>query len=96
MTQDKLYLKGELFLSLEVVAEIYKVQVVWLREVYDCGLLGTGVDSDATTCVAAVHLDRVATVVRLHETLGLDLDAIERTLEEDGPSDPDGHAGGSS
>ena len=82
MTQDKLYIKGELFISLEVVAELYQAKVVWLREVYDCGLLGTGVDRDATLCIAAVQLDRVATVVRLHETLGLDLDAIERALED--------------
>ena len=82
MTQDKLYVKGELFISLEVVAEIYQAKVVWLREVYDSGLLGRGVDSEATICVAAVHLDRIATVVRLHETLGLDLESIERALVE--------------
>ena len=82
MSDDKLYVEGELFLSLETVAEIYKVQVVWLQQVYERGLLGAGVDQGRTICIAAVQLDRVATIVRLHESIGLNLDLISATLED--------------
>ena len=82
MSKDKLYIEGELFLSLETVAAIYKVQIVWLQQVYEYGLLGTGVDRDATVCIASIYLDRVATIVRLHDKLGLDLDMISVSLEE--------------
>ena len=80
MNQAKLYRDGELYLSLEVVAEVYEVEVTLLRDVYARGLLGTGVDHGRRLCIAALELDRVATIVRLHRVLGLDLDAIELRL----------------
>lgn len=80
MTAEKLYVKGELYLSLEVVAELYQVKTVWLRQVYDQGLLGSGVDSGQTLCIAAVQMDRVATIVQWHEVLGLDLETISLAL----------------
>ena len=73
MTTRTLMVEGEPYVSLEVLAEIYTVEILWLREVYDCGLLGLGVTSGPHLCVAAVHMDRVATIVRLHHHLGLDL-----------------------
>jgi len=80
----ELVVEGELYLSLEVVAELYQLRRPWLREVFDLGLLGTGVDDGPTVCIAAVQLDRVATIVRLHRVVGLDLAAIAWTLEETG------------
>jgi len=80
---EPLYVEGELFISLEVVAEIYQAQVVLLRGAFESGMLGPGVDQGSTVCIAAVHLDRVATIVRLHETLGLDLERIEQALLDD-------------
>jgi hypothetical protein len=81
VTRDKLYLEGELYLSLETVAEIYHVRAVWLREVFEFGLLGAGARGETTICIAAAQLDRVASIVRLHETLGLDLAAIDLALQ---------------
>lgn len=84
MSADMLRVEGVLYLSLETVAELYRVEVVLLREVYELGLLGRGVaggGGGATVCIAAAELDRVATVVRLQRVLGHDVDAICVHLE---------------
>lgn len=80
MSVETIHVEGRLYLSLEVVAELYQVKSVLLRQVYERGLLGHGVDHERTLCIAAVELDRVATIVRLHSTFGLDVDAIARRL----------------
>jgi hypothetical protein len=80
MTPREVRVFGELYLSLETVAEIYRVQEVWLRGVYEHGLLGTGVDDEVGICIPAARLDRVATIVRMHRVLELDLDTITLTL----------------
>ena len=85
MKGDKRYVEGELYLSLEAVAEVYQVKSVWLREAYEHGLLGHGIDEGPSLCIAAVQLDRVATIVRLHEVLGLDLETIVLSLRDEGP-----------
>ena len=54
-----IYIGGEQFLSLEVVAELYKVKTVWLHEVCAQGLLASSEHSDVGLCIAAVELDRV-------------------------------------
>jgi len=77
----RIYVEGELYLELETVAEAYGVETVWLREVVDAGLLGDDVVSDPVACIAAVRLDHVATIVRLHRVLGLDVDAIRLALD---------------
>lgn len=81
MSTERIFVGGELYLSVETVAEVYRVEVVWLREVLDAGLLAGGVASQPTLCIAAARLDHVATIVRLHRALGLDLDAIRLLLE---------------
>ena len=80
MSVESIHVEGRLYVSLEVVAELYEVKSVLLREAYDCGLLGTGVDHERTLCIAAVQLERVATIVQLHQTLGLGLEAITERL----------------
>lgn len=81
MSGGRIYVEGELYLTVETVAEIYRVEVVWLREVLDAGLVAAGAASATGPCIAAARLDHVATIVRLHRTLGLDLDAIRLVLE---------------
>ncbi|QDU83960.1 hypothetical protein Pla163_10610 [Planctomycetes bacterium Pla163] len=83
MRDAPLRIDGELYLRLETVAEIYRVRVAWLHEVCDHGLLGDVEHEGASICVAAVQLDRVATIVRLHHALGLELAAIVLALDED-------------
>lgn len=84
MRDDSLRFDGELYLRLETVAEIYTVRVAWLHEVHDAGLLSDVRHEGASICVAAVELDRVATIVRLHRVLGLEVDAIVLALDGDG------------
>jgi hypothetical protein len=76
VTRDSLHVEGELYLRLETVAELYRVRTVWLREAFDQGLLGRGHRAAGGLFIAAVQLDRVATVVKYHVALGLDVDAI--------------------
>ena len=76
MSGTRTWVRGELYLSLETVAEIYEVQTLWLREVYEAGLLGRGLRQERSISIAAVQLDRVATIVRLHHRLGVDLETI--------------------
>ncbi|MCC7012914.1 MAG: hypothetical protein IT454_10160 [Planctomycetes bacterium] len=78
MSSERIYVDGELFLRLETVAEIYRVRVEWLGEACDRGLVAHATPGGSTRCIAAVELDRVATLVRLHLGLGLDLRRIAR------------------
>lgn len=80
---DPIQVDGELYLALETVAELYQVRVVLLEEAFDVGLLGRGHRSAGRLCIAAVQLDRVATIVRLHTALGLDATAIALLLERE-------------
>lgn len=72
---------GEAYLRLVTVAELYRVRVVWLREVAERGLLGPLQPSAEGPLIACVQLDRVATLVRLSVHLGLDLPQLARELE---------------
>ncbi len=78
MSVKSVRIEGRLYLSIEILAELYEVQSVLLRKAYKSGLLGTGVEHECTLCIEAVKLDRVATIVRLHESFGLDLEAITK------------------
>jgi len=77
---DRVYIEGNLYLSLETVAEIYHVEVLWLREVYDFGLLESCVEAGTVIHIQATQLDRVAAIVRWHVGLGLDVEAISLAL----------------
>lgn len=73
---------GESYLSLAVVAELYHVDAVVLHQVYDRGLFGPGVTQGTLVCIATFRLDLVATIVRMHQVYGLDIDTIAaRVLE---------------
>lgn len=84
MSTDTLRVEGRLYLRLEVVAQVYRVEPVWLESVYARGLLGPGIPSGQSVAIAALQLDRVATIVRLSHVLELDLDAIELQLTDRG------------
>ena len=81
MTDDKHYVEGELYLSLEVLARMYQVQIVVLEKAYELGLLGSGLEEKRSVRIAAVQLDRVATIVRMHCRLGLDFETIAMAIE---------------
>lgn len=75
-------LHGRLYLTLETVAECYRVEVEWIEEAYDLGLLGPGERVGASTAVAAAALDRMGRIVRLHRQLGINLAGILSLLRE--------------
>lgn len=82
MNAAEIRFEGELYLTLETVAEVYAVKRVWLERACAEGLLGAPREHGGQLCVAAVELDRVARLVRLHAHLGLELEAIAAVWEE--------------
>ncbi len=88
MNAKPLYVDGRLYLTLEVVADMYQLRAAWLHEAYEFGLLGVCVVHDARLCLASTDLDRVATLVRLHRGLELDLPMIALMLDPWEPSPP--------
>ena len=72
---------GELYLSLETVAEIWHVEPGWLAQVHGRGLLGRSVDLETEVFVAAADMDRLASIVRLARILEGDLAALELELD---------------
>lgn len=75
-------IRGELWLTLETVAECYEVETTWVREVYEHGLLGAGEPVGGSIAIAAVELDRLAQVLRLNRQQGLDLLAVMALLDD--------------
>jgi len=73
-------IEGESYITLEGVAECYECEYRWVREVYEFGLLGSGVRYDDTTVVLTSMLDRVAEIRRLHVYHGVDLSAVAALL----------------
>lgn len=84
MSHSGVHIDGELFLSVETVAEVYAVKLLWLREVCDSGLVSGALDRDDTVWIAAVELDRVAAIVRLRAVVGDDVQAIAALLDRPG------------
>lgn len=81
MTAGCYTIAGETYLSLEVVAECYECDAVWIREVYELGLLGSGQLIEGETLVPARALDRVAQIVRLSVHHSLSLEIVAGMLE---------------
>ncbi len=82
MTDDKLYVANDLYLSVEIVAQIFEVESLWLLQVCESGLLDNSVQSAPKLHIAAIQMDRVATIVRLHTVLGLEIEAIALALDD--------------
>ncbi len=79
--QGKALIEGQLYLTLELVAECYEVQVSWLTEVYELGLLGHGERIESRIAIPVIRLDRVARVIRMHFHYGQELTSLEPLLE---------------
>lgn len=82
MTGRTITIRGEAYLTLETVAECYRVEITWLEEVYALGLLGRGERVEGTTAIAAAMLDRMSRIVRWNRQLGVDLSGILALLED--------------
>lgn len=82
MKREVLSIRGETYLTLETVARCYEVEVTWVEECYDLGLLGPGERVGEATAVAAAMLDQVARILRLHRQLDINLAGIATLLAE--------------
>jgi len=71
---------GRRFVTLEEVAACYQVEVAWVEQVYESGLLGEGRRTERSIAISHTQLDRVAEVVRLHLHYGLELDVVAMLL----------------
>lgn len=80
MSARPIVIRGETFVTLTAVAESFHVQVTWLRDVHDAGLLGPAERVGDELAIPASALDRVALVQRLHRHYGLDLEVIAVVL----------------
>ena len=73
-------IEGELYVTLEIVADCYRVESAWLRRVYELGLLGQGRVRDTQLVISARRLDRVARIVQLHFHHGVSLELLDAVL----------------
>lgn len=74
---------GGRYLTLSVVAECYAVEVRWVREVYEYGLLGSGRLEGGEPAIASVMLERVAVIRRLQLQAGLNLEGVALLLDDE-------------
>lgn len=84
MTTGRVYIEGRLHLSVEIVAELYRVQAVWLLEACRVSAVRSVPWEEGSLTIAADDLDRVARVVWLSHVLGLDLETIAWRYESFG------------
>ena len=82
--RGRLVIRGELYLTLETVADCYQVDCDWLEEVYELGLLGRGERSGEGVAITARKLDRVAEILQLHFHHGVNLPGIAVILGIEG------------
>jgi len=80
MTRATITIRGELYVTLEAVASCYQVEVAWVEEAYELGLLGRGERVSGATAVEAAMLDRVGRILRLHRQQGVNLPGIVMLL----------------
>lgn len=81
MSNVRVIIEGEAYLSLAAIAECYACQVEWMVEVYEWGLLGRGRVVGEEILISTCLLDRVADVVRLNVYHGVGLSALALLLE---------------
>ena len=80
-------IRGERYVTLQDVAATFEIELTWVREVYDSGLLGPGEPVGDTIAIASRLLDRVAAIRRLNRVQGVNLAGIAIILpaEESAP-----------
>jgi hypothetical protein len=76
-----LIIRGQTYITLRSLAATYELEVSWVREVYEYGLLGSGEAVDDDIAVVAAMLDRLAEVCRLHDRQGVNLAGIAIILD---------------
>ena len=82
MSDVRIVIEGESYLTPEAICECYECESSWLYEAYEFGLLGDGLAHDGTVVFRVTVLDRVAQVLRLSRYQGLGFEAIVVLLGE--------------
>lgn len=78
------HVRGEQYLTLQDLAETFEVELTWVEEAYELGLLGAGETVGGTVAIASRLLDRVAAIRRLNRVQGVNLPGIVLLLEASG------------
>lgn len=76
-------IRGEHYVTLQDVAATFEIELTWVQEVYDYGLLGPGEAVGSTIAIASRWLDRVAAIRRLNRVQGINLAGIAVILPAD-------------
>jgi hypothetical protein len=76
MTEARITIRGELYLTLAEVARCFAVEVSWVEEAYDLDLLGEGERIDDTIAIAASMLERIAVIRRIQLQQGVNIPGI--------------------
>lgn len=76
MTSERFELRGEVFVTLASAAELYRVELRWVEQVYAHGLLGPGERVSGEVAITERDLDRLAALVRWHRHCGLELELL--------------------
>ena len=74
-------IQGRSYVTLSEAAECYHVEVRWVEEVYEYGLLGTGEQVEEQIAIPTEMLDRLAEIQRLHNQQGVNLPGIAIILD---------------
>jgi len=82
MARGRFLVRGELYLSLETVADCYSIEVAWLEECAAFGLFELASLDEHTRALSGAALERVAEILRLRASSGLELPALALWLEE--------------
>ena len=82
MTRMQLVIRGETYITLDVVAECYECEVEWVERVYRLGLLGAGEEVEGTPAIPSYMLERVAVLKRLCHYHGIDPTLVDLLLED--------------
>lgn len=76
MRAEHVLIRDRVYIPLPAVAECYQLEIEWLREVYEIGLLGAGERIEQETVIELAMLDRVAAVWRLNRVAGVNLEGV--------------------
>ncbi len=83
MNSEVIRIRGTTYIALDVVARCYQIEMSWVVEAHELGLLGAGERVGDRLCVETVMLGRLARILRLHRQLGLNLMGIATLLEHE-------------
>jgi hypothetical protein len=72
---------GENYVTLTHAADCYELEVRWIEEVYDYGLLGEGEQLETGLAIPTRMLDRLAEIHRLQNQQGVNLAGIAIILD---------------